>query len=144
VVGLWWGHPIVISASGPNAVSCPTTSFCVVINATGYVSTSTDPGGRASAWSSSPSRMNVQAGLYGLSCPSTSLCVAVGGGSGEPVVATSTDPAGGAATWTGAALSGGGDQLSAVSCASVSLCVAADFNGRVLASAQPTNSSLAG
>jgi hypothetical protein len=32
------------------------------------------------------------------------------------------------------------DQLSALWCASVSLCVAADFNGRVLASAQPTNS----
>jgi len=134
---LLWGHPIVIGTSGPNSVSCPTTSLCVAINTTGYVSISPDPGGRASSWTASPSRMNVQAGLYGLSCPSTSLCVAVGGGSGESYVATSTDPAGGAATWKGSALTGGGDQLSAVSCASTSLCVAVGFSGTVATSTDP-------
>jgi len=56
---------------------------------------------------------------------------------------TSSDPTGGAAAWKAVPIDRQAG-LTGVSCASVSLCVAADFNGRVLASAQPTKASLAG
>lgn len=133
---LLWGRPMLIERQGLGSVSCPTTSFCVALDPAGYVVTSTDPGGGASAWSSGPSRINAAAGLFGVSCPSSSLCVAVGGGSNEPYVATSIDPVGGSVTWNASALSGG-DQLSAVSCPSVSLCVAVGYGGTVATSTDP-------
>lgn len=140
---LLWGRPMFMDPHAPasspyglDSVSCPTTSFCAAVDYTGYAFTSADPDGGARAWSSSPSRMNVNAGLFGLSCPSSLLCVAVGGGSNEPYVATSTDPAGGSATWKGSALAGG-DQLSAVSCPSASLCVAVGYSGTIATSTDP-------
>ena len=139
---LLWGRAMSIEPQGLGSVSCPTTSFCVALDSTGYVVTSTDPGGGADAWSSSPSRISATAGLFGLSCPSSSLCVAVGGGSNEPYVATSTDPEGGSVTWNGSALSGG-DQLSAVSCPSVSLCVAVGYGGTVATSTDPAGGAAA-
>jgi hypothetical protein len=52
---------------------------------------------------------------------------------------TSSDPTGGAAAWNAVPIDRQAG-LTGVTCASASLCVAADFNGRVLASAQPTKS----
>ncbi|MGZ6664627.1 MAG: hypothetical protein ACXVH3_07660 [Solirubrobacteraceae bacterium] len=53
---------------------------------------------------------------------------------------TSSDPTDGAAAWKAVPIDRQAG-LTGVSCASVSLCVAADFDGQVLASAQPTQSA---
>jgi hypothetical protein len=136
---LLWARPMFIDAHvaathpyGLGSVSCPTTSLCVAVDSAGYLFTSTNPGGGASAWRSGQSQIITGAGLVGVSCPSSSLCVAVSGGS----IASSTDPAGGSARWKASALIGG-NGLSAVSCPSVSLCVAVGAEGTVATSTSP-------
>jgi hypothetical protein len=131
------GSP-VISSRQVQGVSCPTTQMCVAVTTLGQIYSTTDPTGPASAWKvvEIPSRGNTH--LYGVSCPSASLCVAVSGrrvNTGK--VFTSTNPTGGAAAWHVAEL-GESLDLRAVSCSSVSLCVAAGANGELVASDDPT------
>jgi hypothetical protein len=128
-----------------SALSCPTASLCVAGDARGNIVTSADPAAGASSWRIGTTRASVPAlgvGIAGISCPSTSLCVAVDGG-GD--VLTSTSPAAGASSWKLTKVETGGtptpafsgSALSAVSCPSTSLCVAADHRGNVLTSTDP-------
>ena len=108
-------------------VSCPTTTFCAVVDNQGYVIRSHNPSGGAKAWSR-PIHVDTTAapgggfsGFSGISCPAANLCVAVDN-AGQ--VVTTTNPTGGAKAWTVAALPGT-PILTSVSCPSTSLCMLA-------------------
>jgi hypothetical protein len=147
---LSWASPISIDDQPPFAspvaitdVSCPSTGLCVAVDSAGDVLSSTDPTGGAGAWIRAS---GVAEGFTAVSCPSIELCVAVGQGG---VIATSIDPAGGADAWALANVVAPGDleaqggDLEAVSCASVSLCVATDNHGDVWTSTHPTGGASA-
>ena len=132
------------------AVSCPAISLCVAVDTAGEVLTSTNPAGGPSTWQS----VEVTPGywLRDVSCPTVSLCLAVDN-NGD--VASSTNPTGGSTAWTVANVDSGpcasqvagascearpaeGRPLEAVSCPSVSLCVAGDGEGDIVTSTNPT------
>ncbi len=121
-------------------VSCPSVSLCVAVDNVGALFSSTDPTAGASSWTLAD-RIPVT-GFLAVSCPSVALCVAVDQ-SGDAV--TSTDPGAGAGAWHTAQLIPPGcvarvcgESLTAVSCPSVSFCVASAWNGDVLTSTDPT------
>ena len=133
-----WGLDRVVSGEPIPGVSCPSTSLCV---ASGWnqLLTATDPAGGASAWTSTPTVLST--GLYAISCPSVSLCVAGGSEAtahGAATILTSTDPTGGASSWSTTPIAPGPEIVNAVSCPSVSLCVATTDTGDVLTSTNPT------
>jgi hypothetical protein len=132
-----WAITVVEQGVNVNGVSCPDPSLCVAVDQHGSVLTSTNPWGGA-AWTIS--RVDGQANLSGISCPTESLCVAVGGSAlienTSGVLMTSTDPRAGPGTWN-VMDPGGVQRLLAVSCPSVSFCVAADQSGDVLTSTDP-------
>ena len=126
---------------GVVGVSCPWTSLCVAVDQSGNVVATTSPA--RGKWTA-PFKVESASdgGLTAISCPTTKLCVAVDQ-SGD--VLTSSNPAGGARYWTRPAridstTTAGGDDagLSAVSCASVRLCVAVDQAGNVYTSTNPS------
>jgi hypothetical protein len=130
------------------AISCPSASFCAAVDNAGYVFTSTDPTAGATGWSSV--KISAPNTITALSCPSISLCVAVDY-HGNAI--TSTSPTAGAGTWHTTTIDSGPctaavchsidkgppeRQLDAISCPSVSLCVAGDWDGDVVTSTDPT------
>jgi hypothetical protein len=125
---------LAATSTGPHAVSCPSVSLCVGVDAAGNVDSSTDPLGGRAAWSVSP----VARGLPGadsidaVSCPTVGFCAAVSG----LIVLTSTDPAGGVSAWPAATVDD--TRLTSISCPSESLCVAGDIAGDLLVSTDPT------
>ena len=72
-----------------DAVSCPSRSFCVAVDGSGGVLTSTNPTGGRAAWRLA--KIDGRRVLNSVSCPSRALCVAVDGSGG---VLTSTNPTG--------------------------------------------------
>jgi hypothetical protein len=48
-----WAHSTIDSSRRLDAVSCPTPSSCVAVDATGHVVSTTDPTGGPSAWTPS-------------------------------------------------------------------------------------------
>jgi hypothetical protein len=138
--------PVDTGEGGVAVLSCPTVSFCAAIGDDGNVLVSSKPLGGAHAWTTS----QVDAyPLTSIACPSSRLCVAVDD-AGD--VATSTDPAGQPSSWTvtdvdntvgpqcGKYVPGVGCRLglSAISCPTLSLCVAIDPEGNVVTSSDPT------
>jgi hypothetical protein len=144
-------------------ISCPSSSFCAAADKGGYVFTSTDPAAVPSEWTRTKvgvitavpvealvyARQWVTAHLAALSCPSKALCVAVGA---DGYVFTSNDPTGGAEAWHAAQIdsatcsarvcpSVAPNFLDAISCPSVSACVAGDLVGNLLTSTDPTGAS---
>jgi hypothetical protein len=136
-----WSIAAADQGQGIVGVSCPSVSMCVAADGAGNIFVSTDPTGGESAW-----RKTKIAGsgvLESVSCASITLCVAVGDG---PIMFTSSDPGGGASAWSSARVGSGGDTAKAVSCPSVSLCVAtvATQNpGGVVTSTDPTGGARA-
>ena len=133
--GEWIESTNAISGK-PSGISCASTALCAVVEPEGDVITSTEPAKAGGTWATA----RLEGGsFHGVSCPSTELCVAVGsapGGAGK-VVATSTNPTGGSAAWSTATIEGGSvPGLSAVSCPSVSFCVAVG-GGEVFTSTNP-------
>ena len=114
---------------------CTSASACVAIGSisrqpqevpAGIVATTSDAG---ETWTSEP--LPTAGGLSGLSCPSSTLCIAVGGHLGRGGSSTNPDRLGTAAvstdgghTWEDQTLPNGVGYLNAVSCASVSYCMA--------------------
>jgi hypothetical protein len=133
-----WTIAAVSSNESIFGVGCPSISLCVAVGGNDVL-TATDPSGGASAWrNTTPDQGNY---WYAVSCPSVSLCVAGGGGAGihgGPTILTSTDPSGGASSWTSAPVASGEGILDAVSCPSVSLCVATTNGGDAFTSTNPT------
>jgi hypothetical protein len=142
------GGPTAWSRAGlPNesifGVSCPSVSLCVAVGEKDVL-TATDPTGDASAWTKTTPDQGSY--LYAIACPSLSLCVVGGGGASTqsgPTILTSTDPTGGASSWTSARVASGEGIVNAVSCPSVSLCVATTNTGDVLSSTNPTGGASA-
>jgi hypothetical protein len=130
----WTASTLDTSGEPLLSVSCPTASFCVAADAEGAVFTSTDPTGGSSAWTLAA------AGVSGpsLSCPTTSFCASAGAGD----IVISTDPTGGASAWHSVSVDPD-NRLSAISCASASLCVAVDAYGKELHSTDPTGGASA-
>lgn len=132
-----WSIAGVLSNELIDGVSCPSISLCVAVGATDVL-TATDPSAGASAWTkTTPGQGNF---FYAVSCPSVSLCVVGGGGAsihGGPTILTSTDPNGGASSWSSAPVASGNEIVDAVSCPSVSLCVATTNVGDVFTSTNP-------
>jgi hypothetical protein len=136
-----WTVTNVDGSNSVTGVSCPSTSLCVAVDNAGNVLTSTDPSGGASAWTAS--QVDPAGPFTGVSCVAAPLCVAVDS-SGD--VVTSTDPTGGASVWTVTQVENEAEppgfhvhnELTGVSCPSVSLCVAVDLFGSALTSTNPT------
>lgn len=137
-----------------SSVSCPSTTLCIAGNHSKALFTSTDPTGGASAWIYQteyawPPIESPNAKYFGplasVSCASVSFCVAdLDSYNDFDTLATSTDPIGGGSAWLATTPYIMGDRsgkpILGVSCASVSLCVAADGAGSVLTSTDPTSS----
>jgi hypothetical protein len=136
---LYWSSPVAVDPGhGFYGISCPSVSLCVAADYAGNIVTSTHPATEVSAWSlahiESLELATVGSPRAGVSCVSSPLCVVVVRGE----IATSTNPTGGTSAWKLATPSYG---LSAVSCASSTLCVAVGEKGRVLAATDPTGGS---
>ena len=108
------------------AISCPTTSLCVIMGDAGYIYVSSDPGGGGSTFSTEnidPNEIFVNGTwsdhLTGISCASPDLCAVVENG-GNIIV--STNPTGGAGAWTITPISNG--VLETVVCPTNSECIA--------------------
>jgi hypothetical protein len=103
---LTWRSPVRIDSpstalpglGGLRAVSCPSVSLCVAVDASGDVVTSTDPAGGAGAWRVAHVDRNTQwcgnhsapcqVPFDGISCASASLCVAWDCHEGGPPLVT--------------------------------------------------------
>lgn len=114
-------------------ISCPSARDCVAVDDGPDVATTTRPMGAPSSWTSRP--VDGTNAFAFLSCTTSSWCVALPGS--VPDVgdfgATSVDPAGGAQAWSTASV----PSVTALSCPSISLCVAGDGSGRILTTAEP-------
>jgi uncharacterized membrane protein YgcG len=120
--------PISISSpeANPEALSCPSNSFCAATDLSGDVITSSNPAGGTSAWSTAHVAGSTPS-LRSISCPSSSFCAAAGVADEPPEftpyseVWTSTNPSGGASAWHGAVI-GGETYAKSISCPSASFC----------------------
>lgn len=142
-----WSSPSLADSSGVISLSCPSSSLCVGTTATGRVVTSTRPTMTGSWPETVVSGPDGPATLSKVSCASDELCAAIDT-AGD--VAVSRDPAGGSSTWTlthvDSALNpatGTSDDLTALDCPSVSLCVATDAAGDVVTSSDPAGGAAA-
>lgn len=123
------------------AVSCPSTTLCLLSGSAHWEST--DPAGGAASWHARGGSGN--AVLEADDCPSVHLCVAVGFGNVTAGIATaSTDPTGTEKAWTTARVEGspppyGGSTLDAVGCLSTSLCVALSSSDEAFISTRPAH-----
>lgn len=115
------------------AVSCSSTSLCVIGTNDG-IFTSTNPTGGSGAWTAAST-----GSIQELSCaPSTTLCV---GASGEEI-RTSTNPTGGAGAWTSFIKVGSG-AIRGFSCPTSNFCAGVDHTGNALTSTNPTGGAAA-
>ncbi len=122
--------------------SCSSESLCVAIDSVGNVLTSTEPTKGKGAWSAA--HIDPDHLLWGVSC-TTGLCVGVNG-YGNAI--TSINPTQGMGSWVTARVDSSNPvALTSVSCASTSLCVAADSGGNevadVVTSTAPTGGTSA-
>ncbi|HTW12963.1 MAG TPA: hypothetical protein VME01_09480, partial [Solirubrobacteraceae bacterium] len=119
-----------IKGASLTGVSCPTASFCIVVDNQGYLSWTRHPGAGARFWTKplhvdttapdgSTPGSDGYAGFAGISCPSASMCVAIDN-AGQ--VVTSANPIGGLSAWSTTALAKT-PVLSSISCPSTTLCV---------------------
>jgi hypothetical protein len=113
-----------VSAEDPDTISCPTTSFCLAVGYFGEVAID-----RSGQWSSGPGVTGAVA--PSLSCVSASFCVvafqAESGSGSQARIFNGT-------RWSAPVTidSGSAGPVSSLSCASTSLCFAADYGGRVI------------
>jgi hypothetical protein len=131
---LSWSAPSAIDGSKQlSAVSCPSESLCVAVDAAGNALASADPTSPGAPWASAA--IDPGQALSSVSCSSNALCVAVDG-RGEAFI--SSQPLGGAGAWSAVSIDAG-EALTGVSCPAESLCVAVDAAGNVLASSDPAS-----
>jgi hypothetical protein len=120
-----WKTVDVDKSYGLTGISCPTTTLCVAVDQQGNVLTSSDATGGKGSWAAVVADGPHPPGFNAVSCAGTGLCVA-GDDAGNLV--TSFNPTGGASAWRLAAVDapkGGSNEISAVTCASMQLCLAA-------------------
>jgi hypothetical protein len=112
-------------------ISCPSVRLCVAVEGNGGVFTSRKPAG-SSAWTFTAFRAFV---ISRVACTSTPVCVGIGdalrhGRAQQGYVFESRNPTGRGSGWTARKVDT--IDLSAVSCASTSLCVAVDGAGNAV------------
>ena len=129
-----WTTTTLSGTGGPSATSCPTTTFCAVVEAD-KVRISTAPTG--GSWTSTKLQSTTTGTLTGISCPSTTLCVAT---ATTGALITSTNPTGGTSAWTRTAISG---RFMGISCPSTTFCVAVTLGGAVFTSTNPAGGASA-
>jgi hypothetical protein len=120
------------------AVSCPTTSLCVIVTQSNAVITSTNPTGGPSQWGYtylSDITQTQDLTAPNVVCPTISLCV-VGGGA---LTYVSRAPAGGPVAWHRVRVPDAAGGISA--CAGTALCLETDHFGNVAASMHPAGGS---
>jgi hypothetical protein len=119
-----------IDSNGLTGVSCEIVlvTTCVATDTAGNVITSSNPSGGAGAWTASSVDSHSLAGVSCVLYEAPPLCGAVDD-AGDAL--TSTNPLGGASTWATTNVDGI-TALTAISCPSVELCVAADSQGNML------------
>jgi hypothetical protein len=112
---------------GFTGISCPSVKLCVAVDGSGQALTSTDPTGPRHAWKarSIDPDQTVVGTLSGISCPSTNFCAAADY-SGNVVI--SRNPGARRPSWLISSV-GTSARLTAISCASLSLCVVATGTG---------------
>jgi len=112
-----WGSAQTFDAGGgaSTAISCPTTSFCVAVDATGHATIY-----NGTTWSST-SDIDSSNELWAVSCTSSSFCVATDT-TGHVLTYNGT-------TWSAASDIDGSVPLYGVSCASTSFCMVLDQTG---------------
>jgi hypothetical protein len=126
------------------AVSCPSTTLCVAVDAVGDAFVSTDPTGGSGAWTGSyidPGRtrgcttagLGCQPPLVGVSCASTALCTAIDF-SGD--ILTTTTPTA-TTPWALTATSAQVGSLWALSCPTAGFCAAPDGSGKQVVTFDP-------
>jgi RHS repeat-associated protein len=138
--GAAWTTATLSGTATSSAASCPTTTFCAVVEGK-KVWISTNPTGGASAWTSTtlPATTGTVTALTDIACPSTTLCVATGT---TGSLFTSSNPTGGASAWTKTTV--GTRRLMGVSCPSTTLCVVVGYkSGLIFTSTNPTGGASA-
>lgn len=156
---LSWASPAAFDHGEPlgagtavNAISCPTATFCAMVDQHGNVLTSSDPSGGWSAWTISHVNLashqvlggSWEGAMTAVSCPSQGLCVAADSFGN---VFSTTDPTGGPAAWRTTRLNvpspfpGAINQLGliALSCPNAGLCVGINVQGQILTSTNPAS-----
>jgi hypothetical protein len=135
-----------ISGKQVESVSCPSVSLCVAVTDKGFIYTTTNPTGPASAWSVTeiPHTKAGNIHLFGVSCPTTTFCAAVTGKRGdEGKILTTSNPGGGLSAWQVAEFPGQDFEFRGISCPTTSLCVAVSEDGRIVASTDPAGGASA-
>jgi hypothetical protein len=116
-------------------VSCPTTSFCAVNDDTGYVYASTNPGAASPTWVGTASPV----GPGPLTCASSALCVVT---NNQDSVRISTNPGAATPVWRAPVdITPGANTLDAISCPTVTFCLAGSTDGLAYRSVNPTDAS---
>ena len=130
--GSTWSAPASVGARGAGeAVSCPSSSWCVLGDGAGDVLI--DSGG---IWGSPDYIDPVGAALAGVSC-TDSLCLAVEAGT-RALASTDAD-----SSWSSPAATGAPGNLTGVSCPSIALCVASAQEGAILTTGDPEDGAAA-
>lgn len=131
--GSAWQEVQLDSSLDLRGVSCTSRALCFAVASKGRILRSTNPGGGAGAWE----EVGTPGGagdLEAVDCLEGSPFLCLTGNSGGNLL-TTTSPA--ASSWT--ETNGGASvQVTGVSCASASRCVAVDNNGNVMVSSDPT------
>jgi photosystem II stability/assembly factor-like uncharacterized protein len=128
---LSWSAQAIPGAGALSAISCPTESLCVAVDASGRALRTLDPTAAVPSWGAVAVTGTP---LSAVSCASATLCVAVGGHGAF----TSGD---GGASWSPPASIDPEGTLTSVVCPAASLCVAVDQAGRAFATNGPGSAS---
>ncbi|MEA2437036.1 MAG: hypothetical protein QOF65_1592, partial [Thermoleophilaceae bacterium] len=116
-------------------VSCPTTNFCAANDDAGYVYASTNPGAASPTWVATANPV----GSGPLTCASSALCIAT---DGMDSVRISTNPGTATPVWSAPVdITPGGNWLDAISCPTVTFCLAGSTGGVAYRSVNPTAAS---
>ncbi len=128
---IWRNHDVTFFSRSLFDASCPTASFCALIDDDETAFTSSNPGAVDPTWRTSTP--GTPGNLWSISCPSTAACFA---GDDGGHVFTSTNPTAANPTWTSHTISGSSDIVRDLSCPTTAFC-AAVVDGRVHTSTNP-------
>lgn len=134
---LSFGAPVLVDHQPPFGIrsflvtmTCPSSTTCVALDASGELLTSAEPAGGLAAW---PNLLLPGAPWAAVSCPSTSFCVAT---DTKGDVLHSTAPLGGLGTWSATNIDGS-TSIPSLYCPTTTLCAALDANDELLTSTNP-------
>lgn len=112
-----WTKTFLSFNSDMSGISCPSATFCLIVDGWGSAWSSTDPTGGEAAWSEK--YVDSDENMTDVSCPSSSFCAAL---DESAQALTSTEPTGDMVAWGVAPTAAG---ITRVSCPSSTLCLAA-------------------